>query len=81
MGSSSVGTATMPAKEQPGLLNTLESTQVMEKGWVWLFFGGRRGAEEGMLICLRNSSHSLKMKVDRRLESMGKLVHFYKAVA
>nr|BAE91667.1 unnamed protein product [Macaca fascicularis] len=28
MGSSSVGTATMPAKEQPGLLNTSESTQV-----------------------------------------------------
>lgn len=28
MGSSSVGFATMPAKEQPGLLNILESTQV-----------------------------------------------------
>ena len=44
MGSSSVGTATMPAKEQPGLLNTLESTQVtekqLEKAFVW---GWERG--------------------------------------
>lgn len=33
MGSSSVGTATMPAKAPHGSLNTLESTQVTEK---WL---------------------------------------------
>jgi hypothetical protein len=44
MGSSSVGTATTPAKEQQGLSNILESTQVMEKqlGKAFLLRAGER---------------------------------------
>lgn len=67
MGSSSVGTATMPAKEQPGLLNILEFTQVTEAAEKAFLWGQERGLG-GQVDLYIPSSGCLKMKVEIRFE-------------
>lgn len=68
MGSSSVGTATMPAKEQPGLSNILESTQVMAKWLEKAFLWGQERGQGRQVDLMYSSSDSLKLKVDIKYE-------------
>lgn len=67
------GTATMPAKAPPGSLNTLEFTQVTEKGL--------ERVQEGRLICHINSCDCLKMKVDVRFWVNGDVNPVLQAIA